>query len=170
MLKLKDAAHRLEHEQVALTVERFHHSDEVARRGDRGPDAVPERFVVRAEAEVLVATGAGGLGDDPDLAGVASQFDHGLPLRVEVAHVERLSVDALRIQTLKRQAEPAQALLREGAMSRPCVSSSEPTSLSQGRPSPRPLVSAMNHRAPYRCHAYSSMSQGGSTRLKRASG
>jgi hypothetical protein len=61
--ELEDATHRLEYERVGLAAERLHHADEVAGRGDRGTDAAAEPFAVGAEAEVLVAAGAGGFGD-----------------------------------------------------------------------------------------------------------
>jgi hypothetical protein len=85
--------------------------------GDGGADTVAERFVVGADAEVFVAAGASGLGDDLDLAGVAGELDHQFALRVDVADVERLSVDAARMQTFS--ASPSRrrlSLFSEGVM------------------------------------------------------
>ena len=100
--------------RVRLTVERFHHSDEVAGGGDGGANPLAKRLAVGAYAKVFVAAGSGRLEDDLDLAGVALKFDHWFALRVEVAEVERPTVDALRVQGVERYAEPAEALLVQG--------------------------------------------------------
>ena len=67
-----------------------------------------ERFAVGAVAEVVVAAGARGFGDDLDFAGLACEREHGLSLRVELVELEWLSVDAPRVQALERLPEPAE--------------------------------------------------------------
>jgi hypothetical protein len=94
-----------------LPVECFHHADEVARSGDGGADAVAERSAVGADAEVFVAAGSGRLEDDLDSVGVALKFDDWFALGVEVAEIERLTIDALRVQSVQGYAEPAETLL-----------------------------------------------------------
>jgi hypothetical protein len=52
-----------------------------------------------------LAAGAGWLRDDLDLAGVALEHDHRLPLRVELFDIERPPVRAARVQVLERLLE-----------------------------------------------------------------
>ena len=101
-LELEHAAHRLEHEDVGLSIECFEHAHEVAGACDLRAQAVSERFAVGAVAEVVVAADAGGLGDDFDLTRVACERDQGFPFRVEPVELERLPVGSARVQALER--------------------------------------------------------------------
>jgi hypothetical protein len=63
----------------------FEHAHEVVGAGDLRAQAVSERFAVGAVAEVVVAAGAGGFGDDLDLARVALEHERSPGTRVVFA-------------------------------------------------------------------------------------
>ena len=75
---------------------------------DLGAEASAERLSVGAPAEVVIPARAGWLGDELELACARLEFDHGL---VEAAEVERLAVDAARVEVFERASRRIEVLL-----------------------------------------------------------
>jgi hypothetical protein len=70
-LELDHSPDHVQASPVLLPTERPEHSCEVARRRDRRPDALAERFTSRGAAEIVVAVRAFGLADNLEFAGEA---------------------------------------------------------------------------------------------------
>jgi hypothetical protein len=83
------ALHGFDGEPVGVAAVGFEHAHEVAGVGDGAPEALADRLVVGAAAEVVEAAGTGWFKHDLDLAGVALERDHGLATGGEPTDVER---------------------------------------------------------------------------------
>ena len=92
-------------------------------------EAFADRLAVGATAEIVVAAGAGGVRHDLDLAGVALELDHRLPVRVEHADVEPLASDRRACRRSSACWSRSRFFCRsDGVKSMPRVISSEPWS------------------------------------------
>src|SRR3990170_470483 len=95
-VELDDSAHRLHCDRVGHAVG-FEHADEIAGAGDLHAQALAEGFAPGPVTEVVLAAGASGLRNDLDLARVALECHHRLPLRVKLPDVERFPIGAARV-------------------------------------------------------------------------
>lgn len=86
---------------VVFATERLEHAHAVAGIGDRGAEALADRFSGGAVAEVVVAAGAGGLEHDLDLPGVACELDDRVAGGVERRECERVAIDAAGVELVE---------------------------------------------------------------------
>lgn len=94
---------------VALAAEGGEHAGVIAEGGDGGADAAAEWFVAGVSAEVVVAAGAGRLGNDLELAGITLELEHRRPAKISFEN-GRLAVGTTSVQVIERQAEPSQVV------------------------------------------------------------
>src|SRR5262249_6169455 len=105
---LDRALHRLDGEPVMLATEGFEHADQVAGVGNGGAEAFADRLVVSAVPQVVLAAGAPRRERGPDLAGVATQLEDRVAAEGVLREVERLAVDAPRVEAFERCLEAIQ--------------------------------------------------------------
>ncbi len=99
MLEVHEAAEAEEPFAVLLAVESSEHAGEIVCRSDAGAEAPAERLALRTAAEVVPTARARRRGNDLELARARFQLEDRLG---QVAKVERLPVDASRIEVSKR--------------------------------------------------------------------
>lgn len=102
-----DSAKRLD---VLLAVEGSEHAGVIGEGGDRGTNAVTERFADRVTPEIVVSLSARRLGDDFQRAGVSDQIQHRIAGEV-LLEVELGLVPSPGVQVVKSEPEPPEVLL-----------------------------------------------------------
>src|SRR5262245_8845971 len=102
------AVHGFDDDAVVFAAKGFEHADEIAGVGDGGAEAFANRFAGGAPAEVVVATGAGRLGHELDLARVACELEHRLVFGVKAGEFERAAVGVAGVDLFERVPEPVE--------------------------------------------------------------
>src|SRR5207248_722624 len=95
---------------VLLAVESGQHPRVIVDRGDRRPQALPQRRMIRPPSEIVVAVCAGGLGHDLQFAGVGLELEDAAADQIPLQE-RRLPVGPLRMELLQGETEAAQVLL-----------------------------------------------------------